>query len=75
MGVDVDEAGRHQRAVGVDSAPRVAADGTDLHDLVAVDREIARKSGFARPVDDRAAADYYVMGHVENVALRKAPVT
>jgi hypothetical protein len=43
VGVDVDEAGRHERAVGLEDAPRSLARATaDLDDAIAVDPDVAR---------------------------------
>jgi hypothetical protein len=69
VGVDVDEAGRHERAVGVDRAVRRARDAADRDDPVALDRNVAGESGSARPVDDGAAADHEIVGHGLKVAL------
>ena len=67
MGVDVDEAGRHHLAAGVDllragaghPAPRTAANGRDgpvLH------RHVGLEGRGAGSVDDAAAPDHHVVG-------------
>ena len=69
MGVDVDEARCDQRAVGVDRAVRRARDLADCHDPISFDRDIARETGPARSVDDRATPDHHVMRH----GLKRSP--
>jgi hypothetical protein len=53
VGVDVDEAGRHQGARRVDLAPRGAAHAADLDDASPRDRDIGRARSTAGAVDDR----------------------
>ena len=52
VGVDVDEARRHQGPVGVDLPPPGAGDGTDLGDDAAVDGDVGRPGRAPRAVDD-----------------------
>ena len=57
MGVDIDEAGRHQRAVRVDLAPAGPGPAAGLRDAPALDRNVAGEGFAPGSVDDRAAAN------------------
>ena len=57
MGVDVDEAGRHQRAGGVDLAPGGAGLAADRQNAAVPDRDVAGESGAARAVEHPPAAN------------------
>jgi hypothetical protein len=57
VGVDVDEPGRDQGAVGVDLLAGRAGDTADLGDAPAGDGDVRGPGGVPRPVDDRAAPD------------------
>ena len=60
VGVDVDEAGGEQVALGVDDAPclgRRGAGGRDVRDLPVVDRHVAALRRGAGAVDDGCVAD------------------
>ena len=61
MGVNVDEPGRDQRAVGVDLPCRPGADPTDLGDHAPVDRDVGRERLAPTPVDDRSSPDDQVV--------------
>ena len=63
--VDVDEAGRDDRALGVERAAGGAADVAQRGDAAATDAEVAAPRRGARAVDQRAAADQEVevLGH------------
>ena len=63
VGVDVDEARRHERAVGVDGAPGRVVDPADLGDAFAVDRDVAGEGRAAGAVDERATADDEIVCH------------
>ena len=57
VGVDIDEAGRHQRAGRVDLAPAGPGLAAGLGDAPAIDRDIAGEGIASRAVEDRAAAN------------------
>ena len=57
VGMDIDEAGRHQRAGRVDLAPARPGPAAGLGDAPAIDRDIAGEGLASRAVDDRAAAN------------------
>ena len=61
VGVDVDEAGGDEQAVGVDGARRGALDRADLGDDAVADGHVGRAGLGARAVDDGAAADDQVV--------------
>ena len=65
VGVQVDEAGRHDQAVGVDGAVgRALGPAADLGDAAVLDPQVAPEPGHPRAVDDRAALDVDVVaGH------------
>ena len=63
VGVDVDEARRHERAVGVDGAAGGIIDRADRGDVFPVDRDVARETGAPGAVDDRAAANDEIVCH------------
>ena len=56
MGVHVDPAGRHEKAVGVDIAPGRTLLAADRGDPAARDRHVAGERGLAGTIDDGAAA-------------------
>ena len=61
MGVGVDQAGRHDHAMGVDGALGAHRRlGTDIDDFVAGDRDIAGKGLGGGSVIDRAAGDQHI---------------
>ena len=57
VGVDIDEAGRHQRACGVEFAPARPRLAAGLRDASVRDRNVAGEGLASRTVDDRAAAN------------------
>src|SRR6186713_2026101 len=57
MGVHIDPARRDQPAVGLDLAPTGTGLAADLDDLVAVDGDVAVRSGRSCAVNDGAAPD------------------
>ncbi len=64
--VQIGEARRDDRAVGVDRAARLARDPTDLDHATVVDPHVGGEGGLARPVDHLAARDL----DVEHTSLR-----
>ena len=76
MGMDVDESGRDEQAVGVDALAGVArVDPADLDDASVRDRDVGRARGRARPVDDGAAGDDEIerRAHSEYMAAALRP--
>ena len=65
VGVNVDEAGRHQRTIGIEFACAAAADIADFHDHAVTDGHVGRALRCACAVDDAAAADDDVEFHPE----------
>ncbi len=63
VGVAVDEARRHDQAVGIDRARRGRRDAADLDDAAVLDADIGGEARLARAVDDGAAADEEIEGH------------
>ena len=64
MGVDIDEAGGDEFALGVDFLGAACGDVTDRGDAVANNTDIGVARGAARTVDDGAATDYHIeCGH------------
>jgi pimeloyl-ACP methyl ester carboxylesterase len=63
VGVDVDEARRDDRAVGVDHPLRRAGDAADPRDAAISDGDVGLEAGHAAPVHHPAAADHEVEGH------------
>ena len=61
VGVDVDEAGCHQQAVGVDHPAGAAVDGADLGDEAGCDGHVGGAGGRTAAVDDRASPDHEVV--------------
>ena len=61
VGVDVDEAGRHQRTVGIDHLASRALDATDVGDGAIGDGDIGGLGRCAGAVDDRAPLDHEVV--------------
>ena len=59
--VHVDEAGRDERAVGVDLLARLALDRADLGDDAVGDRDVGGAARSTRAVDDRTAFDHEIM--------------
>ena len=57
VGVDVDEAGRDEGAVGVELAAATLVDDADLGDDAAVDGDVGRAGGRTRAVDHSTGAD------------------
>jgi len=57
MSVDVDEAGRHDQAAGVDFLFRGAMNLSDLDDQAVLYRHVGRHSLAAASIDDGSAAD------------------
>ena len=73
VGVDVDEAGRDDRAGGVDVAPaRLVDRRLDGRDAIARDRDVAAVWRRAGAVDDDASANHDVVAH--SVRSQQAPV-
>ena len=66
--MDVDEAGRHMKAVGVNVATGAATDLTHFGDQATVDGHIAGKGLAAAAVNNLAATNHDVMCH------RKSPL-
>ena len=65
VGVDVDEARRHEQPVGVDGAGGVG-DGAGFHDggdEAVVDQDVGLAGWGSGPVDDGATGDEEVIGH------------
>ncbi|GAA2849103.1 hypothetical protein GCM10010472_02580 [Pseudonocardia halophobica] len=58
MGVHVDEAGRHHRAVGVDLASSGSSHTADLDYPLAYDGDVGRPRIAAVPVDHGPAPDH-----------------
>ena len=66
MRLDVDEAGRHREALGVDHLGGLTVEvRSDSGDAAVTDGEIARLALGAGAVEQQAAADQDVVGHVE----------
>src|SRR5665213_985921 len=64
MGVDIDKAGRHQFALGVDLVGALAQDLADFADAAIGDRDVGFEKLAARSVGDVAAANHEVwVGH------------
>src|SRR3546814_12142119 len=61
MGVDVDEAGRHQQPVGIDLAPPPADVPADPHDPPAVHGHIRNPPLCAGTVHYDATANYHIV--------------
>ena len=59
--VHVDEAGRDERAVGIERLARELVDAPDLGDDAGGDRDIGRTRGRAGPVDNGSTLDHEVM--------------
>ncbi len=57
MGVDVDDAGGDDEAVGVDGTTRGFVDGADRNDAAAAHTDVAGGGGCAGAVDDTTATD------------------
>ena len=70
VGVQVDEARRHDQAAGVDHlVGLVGADLADLGDHAVLDPDVAAKARQAAAVDDHAAANHAVVpGHASSVS-------
>ena len=70
VGVQVDEARRHDQAAGVDRLVGLAgADLADLGDHAVLDADVAAEARQAAAVDDHAAADHAIeSGHVSSVS-------
>ncbi len=60
VSVQVDEAGRHRLAGGVDHRPRFGLDAADGGDPVAFDGHVGLKSGRAGPIDHPSVLDQNV---------------
>ena len=65
VGVDVDEAGRDQEAVGVDFFAAEVVDFTDRGDDAVVNRDVGLPGRRAGAVDDESVADYEIV-HVDS---------
>ena len=61
VGVDVDEAGRDEQAVGVDLITAAVGHFADDRDEAVIDRDISVSGRCAGAVDDESVADYQVM--------------
>ena len=61
VGVDVDEAGRHQQAVGVHGPARRTGQLPDPDDAAILDRDVCRVGRRARAVDHRSGTDHQIM--------------
>jgi hypothetical protein len=72
VGVDVDEARRHDQAVRVDDAPCFAFDTADRADPPVAHRDVRGEAGQAGAVDDLAAADHEVVGHLDSSRMPRA---
>jgi hypothetical protein len=70
MGVDVDEAGRHQPAARVDLFLALGGDLADFGDLAAGDCDIGFIELAAVAIGDGAAADHEVWGRGHGVSSR-----
>ena len=57
MGVEVDEAGRHDQSVGVDDPPRSPAQPADATDPTVADLEVSHVGGGTGAIHDTATAD------------------
>ena len=68
--VHVDEAGRHERAVGIDRLARELVDATDLGDDTVGDRDVGGTPGRAGSVDDRSTLDHEIVHQCSS--LKKA---
>jgi hypothetical protein len=74
VGVDVDETGRHERAVGLEDAPRARARATaDLDDSISVDPDVAGPRRRAAAIDDPAAANQEIDHQVPSRAGLASP--
>ena len=78
VGVDVDEAGGDDGAVGVDAAAGLPDAGAvavaDRADSVAVDGHVGPPGRRPGPVDDGCAGDHQVMGHGSPLRWREGPL-
>ena len=72
MGVDVDPAGRHQRALRINLAGCRACDLAHFGDPVILDGDVAGEGRLARAVGNGAAADDEIVGHVV-YSLKRRP--
>ena len=63
VGVAVDEARRHDVALGVERLLRAAAEAADLGDLAVLDADVAAKARQSRTVDDHAVLDDEIECH------------
>ena len=70
MGVQVDEARRHDQAAGVDGLVGLAGpDLADLGDHAVLDADVAPEARQAAAVDDHAASNHAIeSGHVSSVS-------
>ncbi len=70
MGVQVDEAGRHDQAAGIDGFVGLGrSDMADLGDPAVLDADVAPEAWQAAAVDDHAAANYAIVsGHDSSVS-------
>ena len=68
MGVDIDEAGGDESALGVDLFAGRAVDLADRRDTPVLDREVADEGLAAIAVDDQALADDQIIlgGHIRS---------
>ena len=60
VGVDVDESGSHDAAIGSDHPVGRVLEGPDANDAPSLYTDVGRPSGCARPVDDSSARDRQV---------------
>ena len=75
VGMEIEEAGGDDRAVGVDLPAAPSVDRTDLDDGVAVDGDVAGERRGSGAVDDGAASnDDVEHGHAPRVVRRLRPV-
>src|SRR5690606_16462940 len=65
--VPVDEAGRHEVALGVDLPHAAFADTADLRDDVAGDGDVGPEASHAGAVDDRSVPDDQIERHASDV--------
>jgi len=63
VGVAVDEARRHDQAVGIDRASGCRLDAAQLDDAAVLDADVGGETRLAGAVDDSAAADEEIEGH------------
>ena len=63
VGVDVNEARRHDAALGINGSRCVTIGLAHGNDLAVLDAEVAHEARLARAVDDGSAGDFKVVSH------------